>query len=239
MNTTDQKSVILCDFDGTIIENDGCDVLMENHSIPDWEEPGKKYLAKQITHAEMNSAFVSMLSGDKSELTKTIKNNIIIRNGFKTFIKNIAKKNITLVVISAGWDLYITETLNFLNFDYIVTTKVLIDHIKNKKNTVPLVTNQIISKEVPTKWQIQSPWLEHACQRSTPCKGVIAEQLKNAGFKIIAIGNSETDLCMTNLADLTFATGGLVSILKKQKQNHIEFENFNDVSSVLLKQGIL
>ena len=109
----------------------------------------------------------------------------------------------------------------------------LISHIENKSVEIPLITNKVIPNNLPTKWQIDTPWLGHSCQKSTPCKGIIAQHLKDAGFKIIAIGNSETDICMTDLADLTFATGSLVNILNDKKHNFVKFEDFNDISNIL------
>lgn len=232
-----KNTVILCDFDGTIIKNDGCDTLMINHSVPEWETPGKKYLAGEISHAEMNEAFVKMLSAHKSDLVNTIKNKLQIRDGFKSFFKQIIDNNIIFIIISAGWDLYITETLNFIDFKYIHNSQMLIQHIEENHKEIPLITNRIVTNENSTSWRIDSPWLNEACQKSTPCKGKIAQALKEAKYNVIAIGNSETDVCMTEYADITFATGSLVSILNEQGNNFSSFETFDDISTQLFNKS--
>ena len=237
MKIINKNTVILGDFDGTIIENDGCDILMENHSVPDWEEPGRNYLKKLISHAEMNDSFAKMLSANEAQLIKTIQKKIVIRKGFKKFV-NLAKMNgVTLIVISAGWELYIINTLKFLNFKYIENNKMLLNHLRTNFSQIPLITNKIVTVGSTNQWRIESPWLEQACQLSTPCKGSIASFLKKNNYNVIVIGNSETDACMIDYADLTFATGSLIKYLKNSQKKFISFSIFDEISNILFKEG--
>jgi 2-hydroxy-3-keto-5-methylthiopentenyl-1-phosphate phosphatase len=228
-----QKIVVFCDYDGTIIENDACDLLMERFSSPNWEEPGKKYLANQISHSEMNEAFARNIVATKGQLIDLVKSKIIIRDGFQEFYSKLQSLNATLVVISGGWELYISELLSEISFKYIESIDILVDHIISGKSEVSLVTNRLVNSFSESNWEILTPWGEHSCQKSTPCKGIILDAIKKLGYYTIAIGNSETDICMAEKADYVFATGSLPNQLRQRSIKHYPFTSFNQVSKGL------
>jgi 2-hydroxy-3-keto-5-methylthiopentenyl-1-phosphate phosphatase len=63
----------------------------------------------------------------------------------------------------------------------------------------------------------------------------VIKKLKNNYKKIFYAGDSEPDLKPALAADVVFATGELVELLKNEKKEFIEFENFSEVWDKLKK----
>ena len=63
----------------------------------------------------------------------------------------------------------------------------------------------------------------------------MVEKLKHNYKKIIYAGDSGPDLKPALVSDIVFAKGELVELLKNEKKEFIEFENFSEVWDKLKK----
>lgn len=222
-----RQSVILCDFDGTIIENDCIDTLLDKFGPVDWTDTGEKYLSGEITHLQMNKEFAKFMNATESEIRETLLEKIKIRTGFQRFYKAAKKAGIPLAVVSSGWDLYIATILHFLDFTFIKNLESLTVNLSNSER-VPLVSNKVTSSQEKI-WEIELPWAENSCQLSSPCKSIFVDHLQKENCEVICIGNSETDICMAEKADHVFATGSLPQHLEKKNIAYHQFDTFDQL----------
>lgn len=200
-----------------------------------WTDDGELYLVGKITHGEMNNRFVANLSGIKTEMQQLAKQKAVIREGFTDFYQQLKKKSIPLVVISGGWDLYVTAILESFDLHFVTSLAALSLSLENAQTLVPLISNKVVSDISPQKWQIESIWADASCQLSTPCKAIFARHLKQSGYTVISIGNSETDICMAEIADHVFATGSLTKHLEMEQIKYYPFSTFYEVSEVITR----
>jgi 2-hydroxy-3-keto-5-methylthiopentenyl-1-phosphate phosphatase len=229
------KTIVLCDFDGTIIKDDGCDALMNQFAPKNWTDDGELYMAGKISHAEMNDRFVRNLKATRSEMDAVLKQEAVIREGFHDFHQYLQEKKIPLIVVSGGWDIYITSILDTLNFQFISKLDELNQYLEPTQTVVPLISNRVINHQTDRDWQVEQLWVDASCQLSCPCKAHFVDFLKNQGYQVITIGNSETDICMSEKADHVFATGSLKKHLQKKSIEYYPFETFSELTETVKK----
>ena len=60
-------------------------------------------------------------------------------------------------------------------------------------------------------------------------KSLVVKNLKSNYKKVFYAGDSEPDLKPALIADIIFAKGKLVELLKKENREFIEFKNFHEI----------
>ncbi|EKE10597.1 MAG: hypothetical protein ACD_15C00235G0003 [uncultured bacterium] len=227
LGATDE--VVVCDFDGTITNQDACDQILATFANGDWQAVGKSYEEGAISHAEMNTRFIEMLTVSPKELELFIKRNIKVREDFNDFILACKRLGIMPVIISSGWDSYIKTLLSDLN---VVFPKSLEDLSSLQSDCLPVVCNHIRFDEASASWQVEFPFA--GSQQSSPDKTAIVNHLRNQGVKnIIAVGDGLSDRGMARAADLVFSRDILTEYCKGQGIETVEFDTFGEVESAI------
>jgi len=222
-----KKTLILCDFDGTVTESDTTDMLLTNFANNKWEDIGKKYVNGNISHAEMNTKFAQMLNATPSEIDVALRQSMP-RGDFHQFITSLNFNKTEIIVVSSGWYYYIEKTLGRYNpyrFSDLSSTHAL------EKFKIPVISNDILYDKNIGTWNIQLLWEKYSCKLSSPCKGTILQAFRNNYDKIIAIGNSESDICMIEKADISFAFGTLQKICETQNIPCQNVKNFTEIKN--------
>lgn len=224
-----KKTLILCDFDGTITESDVTDTLLNHFATKEWEEVGKAYLKGTISHAEMNTKFAQLLNASPMQVNALLKK-IPLRPGFSKLLSEINYANVSFVVISSGWDYYIERILQKYNPRFL--SRISLED--NKDNTVlQIIANKISFDPINKMWNLQLLWDKNSCRFSSPCKGHIVKTLRKHFNQIIVIGNSESDICMAENATIIFAFGTLQQICKNKGIPTENVSNFYQVKEYL------
>lgn len=230
-NNHPSRDIILCDFDGTITQNDVTDEILNNYGNPRWIEIGKLYLKGKISHGKMNLCFAEMVKASPEEISNLIEKKIRFREGFSQIVDFAKEKRLRLLIVSSGWDFYIRRLLKQYN-------PVFIEHIDDlteiSNKYLPVISNTVEYDAKNYRWKLNLKWDYIKCTLSSPCKAKIALQLKKLGFKkVVVIGNSESDICMAEAADLAFSTGSLTNICNKKKITSKHFMNFGEIVKIL------
>lgn len=229
-NIVSNKHAILIDFDGTITKNDVTDDLLNRFGSPDWTVTGELYLQGKITHAQMNKKFAELLRASSYEIDNYLKKTVNVRKGFNEFIKFSRNNQLRVIVVSSGWDYYIRNILS----DYHPVFISDIDQLTKLSNSsLPVISNKLDFDG--SKWKLTLKWDHLQCKLSSPCKAEIIKLLKSVGTKyIISIGNSESDYCMAEMADIVFSTGSLTQICARNKINANHFNDFYDLMNIFM-----
>lgn len=222
------KSIVLCDFDGTVTNQDVTDEILNRFASKIWVKIGERYLKGTISHMEMNKQFAEIISVTPAKLRNFLKSKVTLRKGFRDFVRRLSSKNIPLVIVGSGWNFYIREILGSKNTLFLADDKKL---IKIDSKHINVISNKIEFKKKDQKWESVFPWSQYSCKVSSPCKGTVADLVRfNLNVKIIGIGNSMTDFCMIGKTDELFTTGELSAICDEKRIFHHPFSSFDEVN---------
>ena len=206
-------NTIYCDFDGTITKKDAVNTFFEMYAPENWLESEQLWIDGKITSQENAIIQVGLLPEiSQKQLDDYIKS-IEIDDYFTEFVEYIKSKNIKLTILSDGFDLFITKTLERLN---IKGASVFANHLIYENN----------------KFKIEFPYHNLACDVGAgmcKCKRVTES-------KFCYIGDGTSDLCIAKKADVLFATKKLDKYCNENAINHIPFKSFRNIIDVL-KEG--
>ena len=225
-----KKKLYICDFDGTVTLQDVTDTLMIASGGNKWMNAGKLYDDKKIWHKTMNRHFARLLKLGPTEVGTYVKSNIKIRPGFNEFAEKCKKNSIPLIIASSGWDIYIRTLLHKLD-PYFVDT---IDEYEPEDlgYRPAVIANRIAYDTDAQRWELHFPFPKYQCRISSPCKGMIARRYIGKGFKVYAIGNSYSDICMAKNANRIFTTGSLTDICRKLHLSYTPFTDFFQIPAI-------
>lgn len=210
------NTIIVCDFDGTIIYKDSIDELLKCHSIDNkWEMYEKLWVGGKIDEYiclknQMNSIRIDQ-SGFRLFLLK-----LTLRNGFVQFI-NFCKINfIPVIIISDGFETTISKLLK-------------LNDLK-----IPLIANDIkfISKNKIT-FNPRKRLIRNNGKLIYLHKDDIVRKIKENSKRIIYIGDGTSDIKAINHADIVFARSSLKKYCKKNNISFFDFKSFYDIIHLL------
>jgi 2-hydroxy-3-keto-5-methylthiopentenyl-1-phosphate phosphatase len=107
----EQKTLVQCDFDGTVTIGDVSFMLLDAFANGDWRYWDKKYASGEISVGRFNTEVFSMVVADRQTMLDYIKGRVVIRPGFSEFVTLCRQKDFRLVIISNGLSFYIEQIL--------------------------------------------------------------------------------------------------------------------------------
>lgn len=206
-----QNPVLICDFDGTVTENDNIIAIMKKFAPPEWVLLKDGVLSQGISIKEGVGRMFSLLpSSQKEEITQFILQDAKIREGFADFVTYTKEAGIPLYIVSGGMDFFVKSILNGLVPD---------DHIYCNEADF---SNSHIHISWPHTCDGQCT-NECGCCKPSIVRRVAPEQ------DIIVVGDSVTDLEAAKLADLVIARDLLLEKSEVLGLNYKPFQTFYDV----------
>lgn len=106
-----QKTLVQCDFDGSVTIGDVSFMLLDAFASGDWRQWDKKYDAGEITVGRFNTEVFSMITADEPIMLDYIKGRVTIRPGFEEFVALCRRRDFRLVIVSNGLKFYIKQVL--------------------------------------------------------------------------------------------------------------------------------
>ncbi len=202
----EKAGTIYCDFDGTITKKDAVNTFFEEFASSDWTKSEELWINGKISSRENAIIQVGLVRElDEKELNNFI-DSIEIDEYFVEFYQLLKSKNIELVILSDGFDLFIQKILERLNLSEI---KFYANHLVYQNN----------------KFKIEFPYFDDKCKKGAGmCKcGKIKEK------DYIYIGDGVSDLCVAQKADTLFASKSLLKYCETNNMKCIPFKNFRDI----------
>ncbi|WP_433749168.1 2-hydroxy-3-keto-5-methylthiopentenyl-1-phosphate phosphatase [Falsibacillus pallidus] len=212
------RTIVFCDFDGTVTENDNIISIMKKFAPDEWIGLKDAVLAQEISIQEGVGKMFSLLPSHlKQDIISYLEQSVQIRTGFQEFLQFCSERDIPVYIVSGGMDFFVHPLLK--EFDSISG----------------IYCNQAdFDRE-----RIRIDW-PHTCGDECSgecgcCKPTIINQLSTEeDFKIV-IGDSITDLKAALAADFVIARDFLAEKCEEHAIPHETFDTFHDCASILSK----
>ena len=212
-----KKFVVVTDFDGTLMEQDVSDAIMEALGIdrtPELKAVVERIWAGTAGSKEWLTTGYRMVEGRQAEVDEVLKG-IVPRAGAHDLVDFCQARGIQLVVLSDGMEYYI-------------------EHLMAKHE---LVADEVIVNpirfEADGSFTLELQNRNAACSWCGCCKADVVRQWRAEGAHIIYIGDGFSDMFGSMFADTVFARSSLARYLQEQGQPYYPFETFHDVLKVL------
>lgn len=216
MSDKKNRLIVFCDFDGTITQKDLGDEVF------------KKFGKFEPYHTQLVSGKIG-IKQYWHDLCGTIPSDISEDDIFKLaaetpvdpyfhdFVEYLEEEDIPMVVISDGFDSYITPILKREGLDHL-----------------PVLSNKLIFNDDQVK--------PHFPRASESCECMCASCKRNSMLSqtaddsiIVYIGDGYSDFCGAEHSDLIFAKRNLAAYCNKHRIPHHPFKTFFDIKRILSK----
>jgi len=203
------KTLVQCDFDGTITEEDTSFFLLDAFAQGDWRRLLRKYKEHKISVGEFNTKAFAMVKADKPALLGALQGKIKVRAGFHELVNYCRRKDFRLVIVSNGLDFYIEATLKDLG-------------LKNIEVHAAQASFHSEGMEV----QYMGP---DGKRLQDGVKEAYTKLFLKLRYRVIYVGNGDSDFAPAKYAHHVFATGELLAYCRENNLNYKPFENFIEV----------
>lgn len=202
------KILVQCDFDGTITEEDTAFFLLDLFAQGDWRQLLREYKEHRISVGEFNSKAFALVKADKTTLLEAIKGRVKVRAGFKELVDYCRERGLRLVIVSNGLDFYVEAMLEELG-------------IRN----IEVHAAQTFFCPEGLKVRYVGPNGELL---GDAFKEVYVRSFLKSGYRVIYMGNGDSDIAPAQYADFVFARGELLWYCQENGLNYKPFEDFFD-----------
>lgn len=209
MNKAVHRVEVLCDFDGTITNDDIGFRIIEAFGSPGWQEVEEAYQRGEKGSRQALLEIFSTIHVSEDRLRHFIEGNFHVDPYFGSFLDFCGRLNVNVTVLSDGFDFYID--LMFAKFGV----------------EVPYLANSL--RVVDGSLLATFPHHSACCGLCGNCKRTYAEQLKRWGADIIYIGDGCSDRCASETADIVFAKDFLAEHCRQKGINYRPFKGFADI----------
>lgn len=207
------KILVQSDFDGTITEEDTSFFLLDTFAGKDWRRLLREYKEHRLSVVDLNTRAFGMVKADKDTVLESLNSRTKVRDGFGELVEYCLKRDVRLVIVSNGLDFYIRATLKGLG----------LEHIEVYAAQANFRAEGIDVRYVGPDGAILKDGFKEAYIKS------FLEQ----GYRIVYVGNGDSDVAPAEYADHVFATGELLAYCREKQLNCRPLGSFLDVVSVL------
>ncbi|MBN1211069.1 MAG: MtnX-like HAD-IB family phosphatase [candidate division Zixibacteria bacterium] len=218
----DRKTLIFCDFDGTVAKKDIGYNFFYHFSegknmelIPHWK-------AGQLTSRDCLLQEAAMVRAGPEEIYNFL-DLFEIDPGFPGFVELCRKNDIEPIILSDGFDFYINHVLRKYHLAHL-----------------PLYCN--IGRLENKSIKVEFPYENHTCPRCGNCKGERMAEIRSrmeVPYRTVFIGDGLSDICAIEETDLLFAKKDLERYCLENNIPYNKYRDFDDVARQLLADGHL
>jgi 2-hydroxy-3-keto-5-methylthiopentenyl-1-phosphate phosphatase len=203
------KILVQCDFDGTVTEEDISFFLLDAFAQGDWRRLLREYKEHKISVGEFNTKAFAMVKADKPKLLEALKGNVKVRAGFHELVNYCLEKGFRLVIVSNGLDFYVEAVLKDLRL-----------------RNIEVYAAQASFHPEGMKVQYVGP---DGKRLEDSFKEAYTQSFLKLGYRVIYIGNGDSDVAPAKYAHHVFATGDLLAYCRENNLKYKPFETFIDV----------
>lgn len=207
--TGENKTLIQCDFDGTVTEKDISYLILDTFANGDWKKLVADYRENKISVDYFNKQAFAMVRASKETLTEFVRGKAKLRPGFKELIDYGHQRDFRLVIVSNGLDFYIDAILNDAG-------------IRN----IEVFAAQTKFCPEGIKVQYIGP---DGNQANDGLKEIYTKLFLAEGYRLIYLGNGISDIYPARLAHHVFARDDLLLHCTKENIVCTPFTDLNDV----------
>jgi len=207
------KTLIQCDFDGTITEEDVSFLILDSFTDGDWRRLLEDYKNGRITVGNFNKTAFRMVKEREEDLKRFVLEKSRVRDGFPELLDYCFQRGFRFVIVSNGLEFYIKTILEGIGLD-----KPEIFAARAVFNRDGIEASYI----GPDGTELQDDFK----------KAYIMSFLKK-NYRIIYIGNGKSDIPSAKLADHVFATGTMLANCRQANMKCTAFSSLRDIISGL------
>ncbi|QNP47212.1 MtnX-like HAD-IB family phosphatase [Diaphorobacter aerolatus] len=209
--------MVQSDFDGTISLLDVTDTLLTRFGMPGWQELEDAWERGEIGSRECMKGQVALLDMSEDELRAHL-DGIEIDPGFADFVAVAHAHGIKVQVVSDGIDYAIRHVL-----------------ARHGLGHLDVIANRLVGAG-ERRWHLESPWASARCQRASgncKCERLVEQQ--GDALRVLYVGDSTSDFCVSHKADLVLAKYKLIGHCEAHGIAHVPFETFTEATALLEK----
>ena len=211
--TKPRKTLIQCDFDGTITEEDISFTLLDTFASGDWRQLLSEYRRGKISVGCFNTKAFAMVNADRQSLLESIKGQVKVRAGFHELVAYCRRQGFRLVIVSNGLDFYIQAILSDIGIE-----------------DIPVFAAQ--TQFLPEGMQVQYVGPDGSNLQDGLKEAYVSSFLRS-GYQVIYVGNGPSDFPAAKRCHHIFARGELLEYCKKVYLDCNAFTDFNDIVRAL------
>jgi 2-hydroxy-3-keto-5-methylthiopentenyl-1-phosphate phosphatase len=205
------KTLVLCDFDGTLCSLDMGNAILNRFTREGWQEIDQAYCSGDMGSREAYERVAGLIHADREELLDFVHAHGRIDQYFPVFYTNCRREDMDVMIVSDGLDFYIEAILKRFHLEGLAYFA----------NMARFRENGRIEFAFP-EWNAE-------CNRCGTCKRNIVRRSRGKYDKIIYVGNGHSDVCPSKEADLVFAKEILYEKCREEGTPCILYRSFKDV----------
>ena len=205
---------LLVDFDGTACLQDVSELLLDGFGEPGWERFDDAVDTNEMGLREAGDHQVAMLKGSREEMLAFALERAELAPTFAPFVAWTQERDLTLVLASDGFALYIRPILERAGLGHL-----------------EVVTNE--PEESEGRWVLRHPNAHPECIGCGTCKMLAAQRLRVEQGPVAFVGEGQSDRYGALYSDVVFAKDALVAICEKDGVPYRAWETFDDVRYAL------
>jgi 2-hydroxy-3-keto-5-methylthiopentenyl-1-phosphate phosphatase len=208
------KTAVQIDFDGTVTVEDVSFLLLDTYVGSAWREHLEEYNSGKIPVGAFNKRVFGMMQADRQTMTEMVLTSprVKVRPGFRELIEYCAGKGYKIVIVSNGLRFYIEVILE--NLGVAGVNELEIYAARNDFYPGGVKVTYI----GPEGTELEAGFKE-----------AYTGMLIKRGYRVIYMGNGDSDIYPSRLADYVFATDQLLKRCKAENLECIPFTDFFDV----------
>jgi 2-hydroxy-3-keto-5-methylthiopentenyl-1-phosphate phosphatase len=201
---------ILCDFDGTITDEDVAQLIFDRFGNPMWWEIENRFKRGQISCKNALIGEFSTVRAEKKDIEDFVNEYVRIQPHFDQFVETCQSKQLPVSIVSDGLDFYID----------LVLKPVSLSGIK-------VYCNKAIFED--HKVRISFPYTNPQCDKCGNCKRLHLRRIKEKGYNVVYVGDGYSDMCAAKEANFVIAKSYLLDYCMTNKLPYAAFKDFSDV----------
>ncbi len=162
---------------------------------------------------EFNTRAFAMVKADQDALTRTLKGKVRLRQGLSQMVSYCQERNIRIVIVSNGLEFYIREVLKEVNLDNLE-----IHAAKTEFSPDGLRVQYLGPNDEPLDKDLKEKYIK---------------MYLSQGYRVLYVGNGDSDIAAATHAHKVFATGDLLKHLKERGIPCDPFKTLDDITGVL------
>jgi 2-hydroxy-3-keto-5-methylthiopentenyl-1-phosphate phosphatase len=209
------KTVIQLDFDGTVTLEDIGFILLDTFAGNTWHPYLVEYNSGKMSLGAFSKKVFGMLTANEKTLTDFVLTSdlVRVRPGFSEFIDYCKNNGIEIVVVSHGLTFYIKAALERLGID-----------------DLDIYAAENIFSSDGMKIKYLSP---EGKELEVGFKEAYTGMLHKKGYRVVYIGDGNSDIYPSRKSDFVFATANLLKRCRKENIKCFPYNDFYEVINAL------
>jgi 2,3-diketo-5-methylthio-1-phosphopentane phosphatase/HAD superfamily hydrolase (TIGR01549 family) len=211
-----RKTLILCDFDGTVSLTDTVNLLIERHSVGDeWRHEVKRYMKGEIGSLGVYEAVAPLMRATEEGLAEFTRETARLDPGFLSFLSWAKRRGADVKIVSDGFDVTIRNLL-----------------CAHGVNDMEIYANRLLT-DSKGRVTIEFPYADSTCGRCGACKRSLVRRLKRNYDFVVLVGDGVSDRHAAEEADLVLALKDLFVYCVRMGIPAMRMDGFDEAPRLL------